>query len=111
MKVGLHQGSLLRPLLFTIVLEAFSRELRTRVHWEDLYASDLVIIADSHDMERSHGEAVEGRCRKDKDHDLWYSSGPPAEFMRIPMRWRHTGVGNNSIFSNEMQLAMSDTKS
>ena len=25
------------------------------------------------DMERSHGEeGVESKCRKDKDHDLWY---------------------------------------
>ena len=25
------------------------------------------------DMERSHGEeGVEGKCRKDKGHDLWY---------------------------------------
>ena len=38
------------------------------------------------DMERSHGEGVEGKCRKDKGHDLWYRSGPLAEFRRIPMR-------------------------
>ena len=38
-------------------------------------------------MERSHGEeGVEGKCRKDKSHDLWYRPGPLAEFRRIPMR-------------------------
>ena len=47
MKVGVHQGSVLSPLLFTIVLEALSREFRAGVPWEDLYADDLVIIADS----------------------------------------------------------------
>ena len=27
-------------------------------------------------MERSHGEkGVEGKCRKDKGHDLWYRPG------------------------------------
>ena len=34
------------PLLFIIVLEALSREFRSGVPWEDLYADDLVIIAD-----------------------------------------------------------------
>ena len=46
-KVGVHQGSVLSPLLFIIVLEALSREFRAGVLWEDLYADDLVIIADS----------------------------------------------------------------
>ena len=46
-KVGVHQGMVLNPLLFIIVLEALSREFRAGVPWEDLYADDLVIIADS----------------------------------------------------------------
>ena len=46
-KVGVHQGSVLSPLLFIIVLESVSREFRSGVPWEDLYASDLVIIAES----------------------------------------------------------------
>ena len=46
-KVGVHQGSVLSPLLFIIVLEALSREFRCGVPWEDLYADDLVIIAES----------------------------------------------------------------
>ena len=38
-------------------------------------------------MERSHGEeGIEGECRKDKSHDLWYRPGPLAEFRGIPMR-------------------------
>ena len=49
-KVGVHQGSELSPLLFIIVLEALSREFRAGVPWEDLYADDLVIIADSLDL-------------------------------------------------------------
>ena len=47
MKVGVHQGSVLSPLLFIIVLEALSCEFQAGVPWEDLYADDLVIIADS----------------------------------------------------------------
>ena len=37
------------------------------------------------DLERSsEGERTESKCRKDKDHDLWYGPGPPAEFRRVP---------------------------
>ena len=46
-KVGVHQGSVLRPLLFIIVLEALSQEFCSGVPWEDLYADDLGIIAES----------------------------------------------------------------
>ncbi|RUS73530.1 hypothetical protein EGW08_018715 [Elysia chlorotica] len=46
-KVGVYQGSVLTPLLFIVVLEALSREFRSGVPWEDLYADDLVIIAES----------------------------------------------------------------
>ena len=45
--VGVHQGSVLSPLLFIIVLEALSRDFRVGVPWELLFADDLVIIAES----------------------------------------------------------------
>ena len=45
-KVGVYQGSVLSQLLFIIVLEALSREFRCGVPWEDVYAADLVIIAE-----------------------------------------------------------------
>ena len=89
-KVGVHQGSVLSPLLFIIVLEALSREFRAGVPWDDLSADDQLPIGmpqEAHDMERSHGEkGVEGKCRKDKGHDPWYRPGPLGEFRRIPMR-------------------------
>ena len=34
-------------LLFILVLEALSREFRTGLPWELLYANDLAVIADS----------------------------------------------------------------
>ena len=46
-KVGVHQGSVLSPLLFVIVLEALSREFRTGTPRELLYADDLVISAET----------------------------------------------------------------
>ena len=36
-KVGIHHGSALSPLLFVIVTEAISREFRVALPWELLY--------------------------------------------------------------------------
>ena len=46
-KVGVHQGSVLSPLLCIIVLEALSRGFRTCCAWELLYAVDWMISAES----------------------------------------------------------------
>ena len=38
------------------------------------------------DLEKSKGgERAESKCRKDKDHDLWYGAGSPAELRPVPM--------------------------
>jgi len=44
-RVGVHQGSVLSPLLFIIVLEALSKRFREGLPTELLYADDLVLIA------------------------------------------------------------------
>ena len=44
-KVSMHQGSGLSPLLFVIVMEAISREFRVALPWELLCADDLAVIA------------------------------------------------------------------
>jgi len=48
-KVGMHQGAPLSPLLFVIVMEALAREFRVTLPWELLYADDLVVIAETED--------------------------------------------------------------
>ena len=45
--VGVHQRSVLCPLLFIIVMEALPREFRTGCPWELLYTDDLVTVAES----------------------------------------------------------------
>ena len=51
-QVGLHQGTMLSPLLFTIVPEALSREIRLACSEEMLYADDLVLVRNTRLPER-----------------------------------------------------------
>ena len=46
-KIDVHQGSVLSPLLLIMVLEALSIESRSGLPSEMLYADDFVIIAES----------------------------------------------------------------
>ena len=109
LKVGVHQGSVLSLLLFIIVLEALSREFCSGVSWKDLYANDLVIIAESLEecVRRllTWKEAIEKkglRVNAGKTKimicgmglDLLQSSG------EFPCAVCCTGVGSNSIFCN-----------
>ena len=45
--LGVHQGLLLSPSLFLIVLEALSCEFRSACSQELLHTDDLVLIAES----------------------------------------------------------------
>ena len=100
-KVGVHEDSVLSLLLFIIGLEALPHEFSS-------YTKDLIIIAESlKECVRSlliWKEAVEekrlSKCKKDKDYDLWYGPGPPAEFRRGSCAVCRTGVGSNGIFCN-----------
>ena len=44
-RVGVHQGSVLSPLLLIIVLEALSKKCRKELPYELQYADDLVLVA------------------------------------------------------------------
>ena len=45
--VGVHQGSVLSPLLFITVLDALPKAFRTTCPWELLYADELIFSAGS----------------------------------------------------------------
>ena len=98
MKVGVHQGSVLCPLLFISVLEALSHKFRCGVPWEDLYADDLVIIAELLEECVMEEKGLRVNAGKTKimicgtEIDLLQSSG------EIPCAVCHAGVGSNSIF-------------
>ena len=44
--MGVHQGSVLSPLLFIVVVEETTKECRVGDPWELLYADDLVLTAE-----------------------------------------------------------------
>jgi len=48
-KVDMHQGLAVSPLLFVIVMEALSREIRVTLPWEQMYADNLIVIAENED--------------------------------------------------------------
>src|SRR5207247_2865992 len=43
-KVGVHQGSVLSPILFNIVIQAIADNFKKGLPWELLYADDLVLL-------------------------------------------------------------------
>lgn len=56
-KVGVHQGSVLSPLLFITVMDVLSEGVRRGLLFELLYADDLVIIAESmQELEKKYTE-------------------------------------------------------
>ena len=64
-QVGLHQGSMLSPLLFIIVLEALSREIRSGCPEGLLHADDL--------KDLKHWRALKGDWKLRKEH--WSQKG------------------------------------
>ena len=46
-KVGLHQGSALSPLLFIIIMDVLAEEARTTPPWAMLFADDLVLVSET----------------------------------------------------------------
>ena len=108
-RVGVHQGSVLSPLLFIIVLEALSREFRSGVPWEDLYAGDLVIIAESlQECVRRLSTWKEAMEEKELIVNAGKMKimicGTGLDFLQssgeFPCAVCRTGVGSNCIFCN-----------
>ena len=63
---GLHQGSVLSPSLFMIVLKAIIKEIRSGWPEELLYAADVELV----------GGTLESKdrckCEEDKNLDYWW---------------------------------------
>ena len=63
-KVGVHQGAVLSPLLFIIVMQAVTKHVSTGLPWELLYADDLVIMAESEEELKEKLVAWKGAMEK-----------------------------------------------
>ena len=46
-KVGVHQGSILSSLLFALVMDEVTKDIREGVVKEMLYADDIVLVGDN----------------------------------------------------------------
>ncbi|KAK3529495.1 hypothetical protein QTP70_031738 [Hemibagrus guttatus] len=49
-EVGLHQGSALSPILFAIVMDQLSEEVRQESPWTMMFADDIVICSESREQ-------------------------------------------------------------
>ena len=111
--VGVHQGSVLSPLLFILVLEALSHEFHTGVPWELLYIDDLVLIADTQEECISKPKAWKAgmeskglhvNMKKTKflvsgdDQNVLQKSG------KYPCAFCCSGVARNSILCSQCML-------
>ena len=106
-KVGVHQGSVLSPLLFIIVLEALSREFRCEIPWEDHYADDILIIAESLEecvrrllawTEAMKKKGLRVNAGKKKIMNCGTGLDLLQSSSEFPCAVCCTGVGSNSIF-------------
>ena len=105
-RVGVHQGSVLSPLLFIIVLEALSGEFRERLPMELLYTDDLVLVAETEEllMEKlrkwKRGRELKGlrlNIGNTKVMRCQGRVGQAEESGKYPCGVCRQGVGDNSI--------------
>jgi len=105
-KVGLHQGSVLSPLLFIIVMEALSREFHSGLPWELLYADDLCLIAETEEelmvkikrwKEGLESKGLRMNMSKTKAMYCKAKSGQVENSGKWPCGVCRKGVGRNSI--------------
>jgi len=106
-KVGMHQGSALSPLLFVIVMEAISREFRVALPWEVLYADDLAVIAETEEelIKRLNDwkDNVESKgVRVSMNKNKVMISGERQKVRQKAVRWP-CGVCSKGVVSNSLQ--------
>ena len=105
-KVGVHQGSVLSPLSFTIVLEALSRHFRKGLPWELFDADDFVLLAESREIlvkkikiwkEGLKSKGLKVNIGKTKVMKCHGAANVQVESGKYPCGICGKGVGKNSI--------------
>ena len=109
-RVGVHQGSVLSPLLFIIVLEALSREFREGLPMELLYADDLVLMSETEEQlivklrkwkEGMEAKGLRVNLGKTKVMRCRVGTGQIEKSGKFPCSVCSKGVGVNSIQCTE----------
>ena len=104
--VGVHQGSVLSPLLFILIMEEATKSCASGGPWELLYADDLVLTAESKtELERkfrewkSHMEdrGLKVNIEKTKFMITGDDEAEPVEMGEYPCGVCGRGVRENSI--------------
>src|SRR6267154_48759 len=105
-KVAVHQGSVLSPILFNIVMQAIADNFKVGLPWELFYADDLVLLAESGaELERRLVEWI-GRLKekglrvnlgKTKVINCEVGVGQVENSGKFPCGICRKGVGVNSI--------------
>ena len=94
-KMGVHRGPCLVPLLLITVLEALSQEFRAGCSWEKLYADELVIIYESESTEILPGKLILWKSRL-KGKGLRVSIGQMSWYTQLmPNRCKHYKTNNS----------------
>ena len=105
-KVGVHQGSKLSPLLFVIVMQAVTKHVASGLPWELLYADDLVIMAESEDELRTkliewksemEKKGLRVNMGKTKVMCSEYGKGKVNKGAKFPCGVCGNGVSNNAM--------------
>ena len=104
--VGVHQGSVLSPLLFIIVMDAVARNTNSGLPWEIMYADDLVLLAESeHELKEKirdwkNNFAKMGmvvNAMKSKVMVSKPGTAKPVTSRKFPCGVCTKGVGSNSV--------------
>ena len=107
-QVGVHQDSVLSPLLFIILLAVLSREFRTSCPWQLLHADDLVLLADTMDELLSKlgnlKKNLEARVNMGKTKISGKNLLSLRDSGKHPCGVCREGVGSNSILCCVCQL-------
>jgi len=105
-KVGVHQGSVLSPLLFVIVMDVIAKEVGSGLPLELLYADDLLIMGESEEELRGkimnwktglEGKGLKVNLSKTKVMTCGANAGETVKSGKWPCSVCNKGVGRNSI--------------
>src|SRR5437867_5743407 len=105
-RVGVHQGSVLSPILFNIVMQAIADNFKKGLPWKLLYADDVVLLSESRIefekrltewMARLKEKGLRVNIGKTKAMNCKVGVGQVENSGKYPCGICRSGVGDNAI--------------